>query len=233
MKIKFITLTCEKYHDSRVSKIRETWGKGQDISFLSDLNIYSDIIGYDYLPKGYQNIHYKYSEFFRQYSNFSYDWYFFTDDDTYVNIDNVKNILKKYNCDEPICIGRVGRLNPDATDKDGNYTGFPLDSIQGSGTLLPLTYVGGGAGFILSVESFKIINHYLNNLNDIPRCYSGDVTVGFWLRNSGIKCVNNDGFWWSHPVDLGHTDDDIRKNCTYHYVDEKMMDELFNVCKNR
>lgn len=229
MRIKFITLTCEKYHNTRVSKIKETWGKDQDVIFLSDMNVGDDIIGYDYLPKGYENIHYKYSEFFRKYSDMSYDWYFFTDDDTYVNVNNIKILLDKYISNDPICIGVYGKLNPDATDKDGNYTGFPLNTIQGSETSLPLTYPSGGAGFILSVESMRVINKYLNSVDDIPRCYSSDVTIGFWIRNSGISPVNMYGFWWTNPVELKHDDESISKSYTYHYVSEKMMDELFSI----
>lgn len=233
MKIKFITLTCEKYHNSRVTKIRETWGKGQDITFLSDTTIEPDIVGYDYLPKGYENIYYKYIEFLKRYSNLSYDWYFFTDDDTWVNIDNVTNVLSEYNCEDSICIGSVCILNSDATDRNGNHTGFPLDTITGNGTSLPLTYVSGGAGFILSAKTMKSIIHYLNNTNDIPRCYSSDVTIGFWLRNCGIICTNNERFWGTNPKVLDHTEDDIKKNCTYHYVDEKMMNELFDISENK
>ncbi len=229
MKIKFITLTCEKYHNNRVSKIRETWGSGQSITFLSDLNVGDDIIGYEHLPKGYENIHYKYSEFFKKNSDFSYDWYFFTDDDTYVNIDNINELLKKYNHTDSICIGVYGELHPDATDKHGNYTGFPLYTIKGDDTDLPLTYPSGGAGFILSVESMRRINEYLNTVSDSPRCYNSDVTIGFWIRNAGIIGVNVDGFWWTNPNELNHTNDSIKNSYTYHYVNEKMMEELFNL----
>ena len=62
MKIKFITLTCEKYHNTRVDTIRKTWGANKDIWFLSDMNVGDDIIGYDYLQSGYENIWMKYSE---------------------------------------------------------------------------------------------------------------------------------------------------------------------------
>jgi hypothetical protein len=229
VKIKFITLTCEKYHDSRVSKIRQTWGNAQDVTFLSDLNIGDDIIGYEHLPKGYENIHYKYSEFFRTNSDLSYDWYFFTDDDTYVNIKNINDLLKNYKPTESICIGVYGELHPDATDKHGNHTGFPLYTIKGEGTNLPLTYPSGGAGFILSVESMKRINQYLNTISDSPRCYNSDVTIGFWIRNAGIVGVNVDGFWWTNPDELKHSNENIKNSYTYHYVNEKMMEDLYNL----
>lgn len=229
MKIKYITITCEKYHSTRVQSIRDTWGKNQDVVFLSDINISPDIIGFDYLRKGYENIWMKYAEILKNWTDFTYDWYFFTDDDTFVNVKNINNLLTNYSVDDKICIGVLGVLNADATDRDGNYTGFPLHTIKGNQTELPLTYASGGAGFILSVESIKIINKYLNTVQDVPRCYNSDVTIGFWIRNCGIKTINTEGFWWTNPTELQHDVDMIRKSYTYHYVDEKMMCELFNI----
>lgn len=229
MKVKYITITCEKYHSTRVQSIRDTWSKNQDVVFLSDTNIAPDIVGFDYLRKGYENIWMKYREIIKNWTDFTYDWYFFTDDDTFVNVKNVNNLLKNYSVDDKICIGVLGVLNPDATDRGGNKTGFPLRTIQGDQTELPLTYPSGGAGFILSLESMKTINKYLNTIQDVPRCYNSDVTIGFWIRNSGIKNINIEGFWWTNPTELQHDVDMIRKSYTYHYVDEKMMCELFNI----
>ena len=39
MKIEFIIITCEKYHNTRVESIRNTWGNKQNLTFLSDMNI--------------------------------------------------------------------------------------------------------------------------------------------------------------------------------------------------
>ena len=72
MKIKFIILTCEKYHNTRVDIIRKTWGENKDIWFLSDMNIGDDIIGYDYLQKGYENIWMKYSELLKNTTSYEY-----------------------------------------------------------------------------------------------------------------------------------------------------------------
>jgi hypothetical protein len=233
MKIKYITITCEKYHFTRVQSIRDTWGKNQDVLFLSDINISPDVVGFDYLRKGYDNIWMKYREIIKNWTDFKYDWYFFTDDDTFVNVKNINNLLSNYSVDDKICLGVLGVLNADATDRDGNYTGFPLHTIQGNQTELPLTYASGGAGFILSLESMKTINKYLNTIQDVPRCYNSDVTIGFWIRNSGIKNINTKGFWWTHPTELQHDVDVIKESYTYHYVDEKMMHELFNICNDR
>lgn len=231
MKTKFITITCEKYHENRVQSIRETWGKNQDVVFLSDLNISPDIIGFEYLQRGYENIWMKYVEMLKSWTDFNYDWYFFTDDDTFVNIDNINILLSEYNTDDMICIGHVGALNVDGTDMDGQQTGFPRNTILGKDTSLPLIYVSGGAGFILSRTSFESICEYMKNLNqyDIPRSYNGDVTFGFWMRNSGIKVVDVTGFWWTNPKDLKHDAEKIKSSFTYHYIDSDYMTEILNL----
>jgi hypothetical protein len=231
MKTKFITITCEKYHENRVQSIRETWGKKQDVVFLSDLNISPDIIGFEYLQRGYENIWMKYVEMLKSWTDFNYDWYFFTDDDTFVNIDNINSLLSEYNTNDMVCIGIVGALNADCTDKDGQHTGFPRHTIRGKDTSLPLIYVGGGAGFILSKTSFESICEYIKNLNqcDIPGSYSSDVTFGFWMRNCGIKVVNVPGFWWTNPKELNHDVEKIKSSFTYHYIDSDYMREIFNL----
>lgn len=229
MSIKFIVITCEKYHNTRVESIRKTWGKNKDIIFLSDINLGDDIIGYEYLPKGYENIHYKYSEFFKKNNDFSKEWYFFTDDDTFVNYNNVVKLLKTFKSEDSLCIGHYGRLNKDGKDMDGHQTGFPIHTIKGEKTYLPIDYPSGGAGFILSKKSLRLIHDYLHNLDDekIPKCYNGDVTVGFWLRNCNINKIDIEGFWWTNPKTLKHNDDLVKKCYTYHYIDEIKMKELF------
>jgi hypothetical protein len=229
MKIKFIILTCEKYHNTRVDTIRKTWGENKDIWFLSDMNMCDDIIGYDYLQKGYENIWMKYSELLKKTTSYEYDWYFFTDDDTFVNVNRVNELLKEYSNNDPICIGHVGLLNSDGKDMDGNATGFPIHTINGKDVSLPLYYVSGGAGFILSKKSMNLICDYMRNLESyqIPRSYNGDVTFGFWMRNSEIKVIDILGFWWTNPKELNHDKIKIENSYTYHYINEDDMKKIY------
>lgn len=224
MNIKCVVLTCEKYHNSRVVAIDNTWGKEIDVIYLSDINICNKFIGYPELPRGYENIYHKYIKFFKDY-NFTEDWYFFCDDDTFVNVDKLKTLIM-YN-EFPVCIGLVFPLY------NRNYNGFP---ISGDRTHLPLDYPSGGAGFLLNLSAIKCIKKYFNTISDfdIPKSYYGDVTIGFWIRNSGIKLLNVNGFWWTNPKILNHTDEQIKNSYTYHYVDELLMYELHNkIKKNR
>jgi hypothetical protein len=236
MSVKCVVLTCEKYHNSRVVAIDNTWGKEIDVIYLSDLTIEDKFIGYPELPKGYENIYHKYIKFFKEY-NFTEDWYFFCDDDTYVNVDKLKTLINNNNNNNnnsPICIGIVGTLNADATDKYGNFTGFPLHTITGDSSYLPIRYPSGGAGFLLNLSAIRCIKNYFNMISDfdIPKCYNSDVTIGFWIRNSGIELLNVDGFWWANPEGLNHTDEQIKNSYTYHYVSESLMYELQNKIKN-
>ena len=229
MKIEFIIITCEKYHNTRVESIRNTWGKKQKLTFLSDMNIGNDIVGFEYLTKGYENIWQKHFEYIKNLKELKSDWYFLTDDDTFVNISNIEKLLIDYNNDDKIALGHIGRLNIDGTDMDGNQTGFPLSSIMGDNSDLPIDYFGGGAGFILSKSSMSSLIEYLNtrNFENIIRSYNSDVSIGFWLRNSGIKIKDIFGFWWTNPEDLKHDDNQIISSYTYHYVDYDKMAKLY------
>jgi len=231
MKLKFITLTCPKYHNTRVKQIKNTWGKTQQIIFLSDTTVVPDIIGYDYIPNGYENVWCKYVEFLKNYTNDETDWIFFTDDDTFVNISNAENLLKNYDPNLNICIGRMGLLNSDGTDKDGNQTGFPFNTISGVNAELPLWYPGGGSGFVLSRTAMLCLTTYIKNIihETIPRCINGDVTFGFWLKNCNIKLIDIVGFWWTNPSNLNHSLEEIKKSITYHYASEKIIEYLYNL----
>lgn len=231
--MKVIVLTCEKYHNTRVLRIDETWGTETDVIYLSDINDGRKFFGYPELESGYSNIWRKYVKFLTEYE-FLEDYYLFCDDDTFVNVDNIKKIIDNDNSNEPICIGIIGTLNKDATDKDGNYTGFPLNTIIGKDTELPIYYPSGGAGFILNKFALDNIKKYLSNINEgeIPRSHNGDVTFGFWLRNSEVKLVNQEGFWWTNPYELNHDNNNMYKSYTYHYVDENMMVELYKKIKS-
>ncbi len=230
--MKVIAVTCQKYHHNRVKRINEPWGQEIEVIFLSDINEGESIIGYPDLERGYSNIWRKYVSLFREY-NFIDDYYLFCDDDTFVNVNNVKEVVKKYNY-SGICIGIIGKLNKDATDKDGNYTGFPLNTILGENSELPIEYPSGGAGFILDKIAIENIKDYLSKIkdDDIPRSYNGDVTIGFWLRNSNVRLINQEGFWWTNPDELKHNIEDIKKSYTYHYINEDMMLQLHKKIKN-
>lgn len=227
MNMEFIVLTCDKYLDTRVKSIRETWGKDKNITFLSDTTTdIPNVLGFN-TQQDYSGIFLKYYYFFSAYDFTRYDYYFFTDDDTFIHLKNLEK-LDLPSKDEPFCIGRVGCLNPDGTDISGNQTGTNVSLITGDNVVLPLYYPGGGAGFILSQSACNLIQKYLNSEIIAPNSKFSDVSVGFWIRNSGVNLINNENFWWDNHEKLksntlNYTSDE--NVITHHYVDEKLMVE--------
>jgi len=225
-KIQFIVLTCDAYLESRVETIRNSWGIGENVVYLSDT--YSDkpdVLGYN-TPLDYSGIFQKYVNFFKKYDFDVSDYYFFADDDTFVNKQNLKK-LKLPQKEEIFCIGRVLCLNKDGTDRWGNQTGTDVTLIKGDRVELPLYYPSGGSGFIISQSLAKSIQNYLNRCTDIPYCKFSDVSIGFWMRNCGVNLIENSNFWWNtHENLLNNTWETYTNDSeviTFHYVNQELM----------
>lgn len=233
MNINFIVLTCDKYLDTRVKSIRETFGKGMKMTYLTDSSKYNDgeIVGYD-TPQDYSGIQAKYYSLFINFDFSDSDYFFFIDDDTFVVKNNLYN-LELPSPNDSFCYSRICRLNKDATDYHGNYTGYPLHTIVGQNSDLPLDYPSGGSGFIMSKSACISIQNYLKStdVNLVQRSGHSDVTVGFWMRSSGVSVVLCDYLWWEKPENLFDQQfwpfdkESESKAITFHYVNESLMDE--------
>lgn len=233
--VQFVILSCDKYLNTRVKSIKQTWGQNVNCIYIIDSESNEkDIIGYN-TPKNYAGIQDKYRIFFQKYNFLQYEYYFFVDDDTFVNL---KNFFKIDFPDknEPISLIRELHLNPDGTDKWGTYTGYPLHTIAGHNTILPIVHPSGGSGFLLTQKACLQIQNYLNTPGiDIPRTSHGDVTIGFWMRNSAIKIIPNNNLWWETPSNLKLNKyanfNDESNFITYHYVNEELMSK-YNILYN-
>jgi hypothetical protein len=228
----FVILSCDSYLDSRINVLNETWAKNTNRIFLIDSEIKesADTIGYN-TPKNYDGIQEKYINFFLRYDFSKFEYYFFTDDDTFVLLNN----LNKESIpapDEPFCLCRHLHLSESGMDKWGNNTHYPIHRITGKETNLPLDYASGGSGFILSRSSCNLIKKYLKNTpnNEIPRSAHGDVSIGFWMRSAGIKLSPSNNLWWSTPEELiNNTWEKYENNgeeLTFHYVSMERMKEM-------
>lgn len=232
-KVQFVVLSCDKYLSTRVESIKQTWGQYANCIYIIDSESNTNnIIGYN-TPKNYTGIQDKYRIFFQKYNFLQYDYYFFVDDDTFVNLNNFFKINFP-DKNESVCIFRELRLNPDGTDMWGGNTGYPLHTITGHNTTLPITHPSGGAGFLLTQKACLQIQQYLNTPGiDIPRTSHGDVTIGFWMRNCAVKLIPSNNLWWETPVNLKlnkHAKFSDELNfITYHYVNEKLMVEYNNI----
>lgn len=232
-KIKFIILTCEKYLSTRAASIKNSWGKNQNIIFLSDKNgNNNDIISFDSLPTDYSEIWNRYYELIKN-IDIDEDWIFFADDDTYINIENLQNLIFTLNKNDCLYIGKELFLSERATDAENRYTGFPLNSLIGDGAFLPLKYASGGAGFLISKATFNKLKKHLSDSNFPARSYNTDVTFGVWTRNCDIKIINNDLFNTINPSALHHSKQQILKSITYHYVDHKMMEDIHSLINEK
>lgn len=228
----FIVLSCDNYLDSRVSVIRETWAINVNCVFLIDSDLYGDpsLIGYN-TPRTYDGIQEKYIKFFMNYNFEDFEYYFFTDDDTFVITKNLENESVP-DPDELFCLGRHLILTETGMDKWGNNTNYPLERISGSDTHLPLNYLSGGSGFILPRKSCNAIKEYLKNKEplDIPRSAHGDVSIGFWMRACNINLIPSNNFWWATPEVLPNNTwekyEDDGTALTFHYVSPQKMLEL-------
>lgn len=228
--ILFVVLTCDEYIKNRVESIKNSWGKDVSVVYLTDTQTDDPkIIGYN-TPKDYDGIQDKYYEFFINYDFSKYNFYFFLDDDTFVNLKNLKNLsLPEPNND--FCIGRELHLNKDGKDKWGNFTGYPMGKLKNNGSELPLIYPSGGSGFIISKSGVLKIQNYLKNIKD-ERPISGhsDVSIGFWIRGNNIKFISSDKFWWDTPNNLLSNKWESFTNeldaITFHYVKPEMMLEF-------
>lgn len=134
-----------------------------------------------------------------------FEWFFFCDDDTFVNL----NELKKF-CSEKLeafdTCGKVGN----------SWSSDPS-----------LSYYSGGAGFLLRSDFIKNSTRITKKNGVI----FSDVTVGLWLRENNVK-VNHESKFNSHPPEtvnkLGYEKNEI----TFHYIKEyevmKALSEVIN-----
>jgi hypothetical protein len=232
----FIVLTCDKYLNNRVESIKKSWGTKTNVIYLTDSKTsQANIVGYN-TPLNYDGIQEKYYQFFLNFDFSNFKYFFFLDDDTFVNLKNLQKINIP-NHDEMFCVGRELHLNIDGKDKWGNYTGYPMSKIKNKGTELPLIYPSGGSGFILSKSAVLKIQEYLQTLNE-NRPISGhsDVSIGFWMRNCQVQFIPSNLFWWDVPEKLINNTSEKFDNdndfITYHYVDHNRMIEYHKKYNN-
>jgi hypothetical protein len=129
-----IQINCigSKFAEERITTIKNTWGKHHvDTVFYADFES-ENIIKCTDEPSAKGNEEKTINRFKQIKNNNTYDWYFFVDDDTFVNVYNMKSYVA-------------------TLDKNSAY-GY---SVTGC---LPFAFFNGGAGFFISNESFDKIN---------------------------------------------------------------------------
>ncbi len=104
---------------------------------------------------------------FEHYSN-DFDWFLKADDDTYVIIENLRNFVSHYDTGSPLYFGCKFKLNE-------------------------VTYMSGGAGYVLSRETLRrFVKQSISNNTDTQFCkgYSDsgyeDLEFGNCVQNIGV-----------------------------------------------
>jgi hypothetical protein len=165
MKLCYIISTCDKYLDTRVKYQMETflsYVNKNDIFYLtSKSDIEKRHFGWNCMDDE-KNIAWKYIHFiYNMNTILDYDWYVFIDDDTFVFIDRLKQLLKNYNKDELY------------------YIGNELDHIKRDFCL----YMSGGAGYVVSNNLYKLLYNYVQKegINGSYSHWCDDLCIGLWI----------------------------------------------------
>ena len=187
----------------RYYNVKETWGKYLDCMFYSDhedkeKNIIkvSDRTDYHSNEDKHVNVLKYLGEDIK-----NYEWFFFCDDDTFVNTKKLEGLLDTFD---------KNRVHGQMLKTD-NYMGNPLPPPI-------LEYCSGGAGYLIHNEILKIISKEIKFLNT---GYS-DVTLGLLLRDLNILVSDSDYFRSQPPSFYGYNDETIKNYATFHYIKTKM-----------
>ena len=215
MRILFIILTCEKYLETRCKWQKKTWINDikeiSDYLFLSSKsNIESKIYGYN-TPDTYETAPIKYVEFFKNYTLRDYDYLYFCDDDTYIDVERLERKITELKDFE--CYGRIGKVdyNPIIIDNGGKY--------------FPITYPSGGAGFLITRNTFNKIKYYLQT-QPYPIFLNTDVTIGSWFQDININIIEGCDLLKSQNPDHPENNN-IKDFISFHYCDENHFNDLY------
>jgi len=194
-----------KSSDHRHEGIMETWGKNKNIIFYSDYEdpdkkIYKVSNRTDYSSNEEKHLN---SFLLVNNLNTKYDWFFFCDDDTFVNTEYLENT--KF--DENFIHGSI-------------ITGcWPHDKN--------LEYCSGGAGYLISKNILIKIYENLFNSNT----GFSDVSLVYIAKKCNIPFLNDDRFRSQNPSFFNIKDIEIKNFFTFHYVKTKDDQiKLLNLC---
>ena len=182
-----------KNHEHRMNNILETWGKNVDVLFYSDHeDIKNNVVKVcdrsDYASgqiKAIKILHLLSKKMHQ------YDWYFFCDNDTFVNTYKLHEYL------QTACINSIHGQIINCWPNDKN-----------------LSYPSGGAGYLVS-------NRIIQKLSDADfnNTIYGDVSIGLNIRNKKIEMINSPLFHSQRKEYYDISEDLVKDNITFHYID--------------
>lgn len=200
-KILYLIMSCQK-NEHRQRGILDSWGNGQDIFFYSEHDNHSlnvvKVCEENNVVRKQVSVFNKIKQDFHN----KYDWFFFGDDDTFVNTKIMNDKLDEFNKDY-------------------------LHGVSMCGNWGDLSYPSGGAGFLINNQ---IIHKFFDQ--EFPDVPHGDVAVGFLMRNSGVELMPTKGFCYNTPEHHKIQMENTHNFVTFHYIREPQgMMELYNICQ--
>lgn len=214
----YIISTCDKYLDTRVKYQMDTFLKDvnkEDIFYLTSTSNHENRhFGWNTMDDA-QNITWKYIHFIKNMTNIlHYDWYILIDDDTFIFIERLQNLLKKYN------------------KNDLYYIGNELDHIEKEFC----KYMSGGGGYAISNQLYKLIHNYITEIGinnayypliNLKEQFCDDLCVGLWInelkKNYNIKQIHNALFL----MDPHKNDYELNNAITIHRTMTKEANEYY------
>jgi len=224
MKILCAIKTGINHKESRIPVLEETWTKHIDYLYFSD---YEDT-RYDmikttnnstYVGAGEKGIN-----FLNMLKDIEcddgkildvYDWIFYVDDDTYVNVHNLVEFAK-------------------TADKFKVY-GYIFDSEKNPDNPMyerkiisrESRFPSGGAGVLIGSKALKKIPKF--ELFVVPSFGHDDVDMGLNFEMNNIEQIDPDLFNSQNPEFHNHGEEEIKKSITYHHVDNDLMRSLYKM----
>jgi hypothetical protein len=187
----------------RYHHVMNTWGKNVDVLFYSDsedldkkIIKVSDRTDYRSAEDKHVNV---FKFLYKEKNN--YEWFFFCDDDTFVNTPKMDQFLVNLNQNEV-----YGSVLSETWPDDRS-----------------LKYCSGGAGYLIHRNLLVSISDHIKNMNT---GYS-DVTLGLCLREMGIIITDSDYFKSQSPEFYNIDIDNVKNYITFHYI--KNMDYMLRL----
>ena len=215
--IKYLVITSHKYRD-RQNNISLTWGADADLVFYSDETRDEPKTIKTTDDDTYAGAEHKHVNMVRLLEKEFLDseWFFFCDDDTFVNTKLLEDFVK--GCDPDTIYGNIISCWPNVCDSV--VVGYFSQNEN------PLHYPSGGAGLLMSR---KVLNILSTTISHRGSGY-GDVALGLAIRDSQIKMQHDDRFHGQPPASCHILD--TKQHFTFHYIkDLDMMLKLYNQCQ--
>jgi len=205
-KILYVILhTCTR--PERYDGVVNSWGKDVDYVFYADCDNKEKNIIKSSNDSTYSSNEPKHVNIIKYLieNNYQYEWFFFCDDDTFVNTKNLET----------------------------NLDLFDINKITGSllkGTWREdprLNYCSGGAGYLIHNTTLEKISKNI----EIENTGYSDVTLGICALKLGIEFEDDDRFNSQSPEVLKIDKTLIKDIFSFHYITSERMSEFYDIIK--